>query len=211
MNVVSTFFEQGHTRNYGNGQIVLYQGEKVRDVFFITSGYVKVYDINAKSEEKILVLLGPGDLFPLVWDFEESSSLHYFYEIHQSSEIHVRSRLSVVKETQTSHEFAQELLKYFVNRTKDLTSRLESIEGTSAQHKVGQVLSYLTRSHGDTTLKTKCKILPTITHETIANMAGLARETVSIQMKDLADKKIVQSKDGNIVVNCNALDSFLEG
>jgi CRP-like cAMP-binding protein len=209
MNQVKDFFSQGHTREYPDGQILLYQGEEARDVYYIQSGYVKVYDISVKGEEKVLLLLGPGDIFPLIWTFGESSSLHFFYETLNDVEITVIGRDLFMKEIEKDHAFTRELLQYFVNRTKDLMQRVESIEGTSALHKVGQVLNYLSTAHGEKARNNNIKVSPDVTHQLIAHMSGLTRETVSVQLKELVDGGAVKNSNQQLLVNTSKLEDLL--
>jgi CRP/FNR family transcriptional regulator, cyclic AMP receptor protein len=204
MSSVKSFFNKGHKRSYPSGQILLYQGESSRDVFYIQSGYVKVYDINNKGEEKMLLLLGKGDMFPLIWTFKQTSSLLYFYEALDDVEISVMPRDPFESEIRKNHEFSIELLQYFVNRTKELMNRLESIEGASALHKVGQVLAYLAENHS-VNKGTLVVIQPTTTHQLIADLAGLTRETVSIQMKHYEENGVVIKKDDQLAIDCDKL------
>ena len=80
MEDIQKFFVQKPLRNYSKGQVLLYQAEMTNSIFFIKSGFVKMYDINQNGDEKLLLVLGPGDMYPIVWTFRETEKLMYFYE-----------------------------------------------------------------------------------------------------------------------------------
>lgn len=207
---LTSVFDDAHQRNYPKGQILLYQGEKTNDVFRITSGYVKVYDVTAQGSEKLLIILGPGDIFPLVWTFRGTDALHYFYETIDESEVAVVPREELIGGLKESHAFAVHLLEYFVQRSADLMKRIECIEGTSAKHKVAQVLDYLAQSQGDEIADDTYKVRIPITHQMIADMAGITRETASLQLKKLEKANVFENKnDNNIIIHVDRLSDVL--
>lgn len=208
MSAISSIFKE-QERKYPKKQILLYQAEQTSSVFRIKSGFVKVYDINSEGTEKLLLILGPGDIYPLVWTFGESDSLLYFYESMTDTEIQVISRKSLMENIDHDHQLTKELLKYFVGYTKQLMLRIECLEATNAQHKVAQVLQYLASSYGKKNSNKLVDISVPVTHQDMANMAGLSRETASIQVKDLESKKILKQERGSLQVNLEALEEFI--
>ncbi len=209
MDHIEQVFKPGYQRIYPSGQIMLYQGEKSSSVYYIHSGYIKVYDITVRGEEKVLLILGKGDLFPLIWTFGASDSLLYFYEVHEEVELSVLPRDSFIEHIQKDHQFTIALLEYFVDRTKELMTRVESIEGTSALHKVGQVLLYLANTHGQKLAKDAQLIKLTITHQLLAQMAGITRETVSIQMKIFEENEAIEKNEANLIIHTDRIEEIL--
>lgn len=208
---ISKLFSKSHERVYPNGQILLYQGERSVNVYRITTGHVKVYDVTADGDEKLLLILGPGDLFPLVWTFKREGSLHYFYEAIDEVYLSVKKRSDVIKEIKKSHSLTTHLLEYFVERTNDLMLRIECIEASSAKHKVAQVLSYLASAHGDEIANCVFKIRIPITHQMIADMSGLNRSTASTNMKELSDAKMFKdTANGGFLVHTDRIEEYLD-
>lgn len=209
MATLTSVFDRAHLRKYPKGQILLYQGEKTDNVFQIKSGYVKVYDVTSHGSEKLMIILGPGDIFPLVWTFKGGDSLLYFYETSEDAEVAVVARKELLNSFSSSHEFTVHLLEYFVERTSDLMKRIECIEGTSAKHKVGQVLNYLAYSHGDKLNEGGYKIMCNVTHQMVADMAGITRETASLQIKKLEKANLVQNTNSDLIVYADLIKEKL--
>lgn len=210
MKTLQEFFKGKHLREYPKGQILLYQAEETNNVSYISEGYVKVYDLTSNGEERLLLILGPGDIYPVIWTFRESDSLLYFYESITPAKIYVSNRKELTKMIDESHEFTKSLLNHFVGRIKELSLRVECIEATNAQHKILQVLDYIVKSHPGQTTKDYTDIPVPLTHQTIANMAGLSRETASIIIKKLQDKKVVLPTNGSYKINQDKLAVQLE-
>jgi len=210
MSNLQQIFKSTHQRDSEKGQIVLYQGEITENMFYIESGYIKVYDILESGNEKLLMILGPGDIFPLIWSFEKNEPLHYFYETIEPSKINLTSRKNLINSVKNDHELAYSTLQYFVNRSDNLMNRLECIDSTSAKHKVAQVLYYLSHAHGKPDKVGWLKIQPEITQQSIADMAGITRETASIQLKHLEESCIYSNDNDELLVNHEGLESFLQ-
>jgi CRP/FNR family transcriptional regulator len=210
MKELNKLFDQAHNRNYPKSQIVLYQGEKARDIYYINRGHVKVYDVTASGTEKLILILGPGDIFPLIWSFKAPTNLHYFYETFDEAEIKVLPRQKVINAVSDNHQITIQLLQYFVDKTSDLLSRVDCIEATSAKHKVCQVLLYLATAHGTKVAKSGYSISLDITHQAIANMAGLTRATASVQMKELEKAKMFSHHDRKLLIHSDRISDFLE-
>lgn len=206
---LSSVFDSAHFREYPKGQILLYQGQKTEDVFQIQKGYVKVYDVSAQGNEKLLMILGPDDIFPLVWTFRGSESLHYFYETFDDTEVCVVPRSTLIDSIKESHPITLHLLEYFVERTKQLMSRVECIEATSAKHKVAQVMSYLAEAHGKSVAQNGYKVELPVTHQSIADMAGITRETASLQIKELEKAEIIENANSSYLIHTDRIEDFL--
>jgi CRP/FNR family transcriptional regulator len=168
-----------------------------------------VYDINSEGEEKLLLILGPGDVYPLIWSFGESDRLLYFYEAMTETKIEVANRQQLQACIDENHELTKDLLRYFVNRSKDLMLRIECLESSNAQYKIAQVLQYLVSTYPGKVSKQCTEITVPITHQHIANMAGLSRETASIHIKELEVKNMLSQSSAALSVNTQKLEKFI--
>src|SRR5437588_239642 len=80
---VKKLFEGARDRTYPKNQLIQYQGDSLTHVYLIISGYVKVYTILDSGDMRTLVILGPGDIFPLGFSMGfdwENYSVMYFYQ-----------------------------------------------------------------------------------------------------------------------------------
>ena len=208
------FSEKGKLRRYGKGQILLYQGEKTNDISLVKNGYVKVYDITSSGEEKLLMILGKCDLIPQIWSFEKDDNepVPYFYEAHSDVELLMLSQKQLTEKLNKDHTLTKIYLKYFINQAKTYLSRIECLEASGTKNKIALVLMYLAKIHGKKKPIGKIyTVLPHVTHQVIANMAGISRETTSLQMKKLEREKIVLvNKEHHLDINIAKLNKLLK-
>jgi len=210
MKLVSVF-SKGEHRAYEKGQVVLYQGEKIIYTFKVTKGFVKVYDIDSTGNEKVLLILGEGNIFPVLQPTSVNTETLFFYQALTDIELEVVPAEDFRKELNQSHTLALDMLDYFSALSRDLLYRVECIEATGAKHKIARVLIYLCRHHGEKRQRGNVTISVPLTHKLISDMAGMSRETASVLLKEMeGDKAFRINKEGYFVVNEQKMNDLLD-
>ena len=205
---LQSVFNNQPSRQYKKGQIIIYQGESISNIYYIKSGFIKVYDITIDGTEKLIMILGRGDIFPLIWTVAGKRPLRYFYETYEDAELCYVTRDELLQTIDSNHVATKELLRYFVTRINELMLRIDCIEATSAKLKVAQVMQYLALSHGIKQANGKHEIKFKITQQNLANMAGITRETTSLQMTELEKEKIISHRNDHLVINLPRLEEL---
>lgn len=183
-------------------QIIIYEGDEVKQFYYLRSGYVKVYNINTDGEERVLMLRGPGDIFPLLKDPASPKYVSpYFYDTITDAEIGTIKQADFLAEAASSRESAWALLRYISEFSGLLTQRLEQIENKTAEGKLENLLPYLIRICGKSDGNGGSRLNLRLTHQDLASMLGIARETVSREMKVLTKKGIISSRGGYISIS----------
>lgn len=203
-----TMVEDSRQRTYAKGQTILYPEERSPDIYVIAEGVVTMHDIDDDGHRRILHILGPPALFPMVGFSSEFVTSSWFYAALTDTRVYV--------------------LPY-----QEFKSRLEKIDGANAYnallkqllaevHELLIQLAQSTRSSGETRLLVALKFLAVhhtrarsgnwrlvnflVPHHLLADMTGLTRETVSVLMKQLHQKKLVRyPAAGKLEINSSRL------
>ncbi len=192
---ITTLFPKAHSRTYEKGQIVCYQGDQPQHIFFVAKGHIRYYDIDDDGNEKIVHLIGPQNIFPMLYAFGVTKDVGAFYGTLDKAEIIAVPIDEFKKATETDIEFSNSLTKWFLTEINQLAQRLSSLEKTDARVKVLYALKYLAQNYGEQKGRWQQINVPT-THQFIADFTGLARETVSATMHDLEQDNITQVSSG---------------
>jgi CRP/FNR family transcriptional regulator, cyclic AMP receptor protein len=208
MNSFKPAFSSTQELTYKKGQILLHQGQMSRSNSFIISGYVKVYDIGATGNEKLLLLLKAGDIYPLVWQFENKGVVYYFYETITDVTVQTIPRRDFIHQIETDQELSKIALRYFADFIKQLLARTSCLEATNARNKLVQVLDYLSSQHSHN-YRNISVVDPPLTHQNIADMAGLTRETTSLQIKALEMEKVIQQDTNGLKIYKSKLNKLI--
>jgi CRP/FNR family transcriptional regulator, cyclic AMP receptor protein len=194
-------------RKYAEKQIIIYAGDQVNHFFYLEKGYVKVYTITEDGEERILLILKPGDLFPLLRDpARPGQSSLYFHVAMVDVELSVIDQLELLKQLKNDHQAAWELLSYTSKFSSILTSRLAQLESKTAEEKLSNLLSYLISVCGKKIQPHTYFLDLKLTHQDIANLIGVTRETASVTLKQLTSQNRIGHENGHLIINKSGLD-----
>jgi len=76
-------------RKLGRGQILIYEGDTVENIFMLVKGYVKVSNILVNGNQRTIFIYTPGDAFPLTSFLTGVGVARYFYECITDVEVKV--------------------------------------------------------------------------------------------------------------------------
>ncbi|HSX52845.1 MAG TPA: Crp/Fnr family transcriptional regulator [Patescibacteria group bacterium] len=190
---IKALFPAARVRSYAKGQIICYQGDQPQHIFFVAKGHVRFYDIDDEGNEKILHLIGPNNIFPMLYAFGVTKEVGAFYSTLDSVDIITVPLEEFRHATETNIKFANVLTRWFLTEIDQLVSRLSSLEKTDAREKVLSALKYLSQHYGDQKGVWQQINIP-VTHQFLADFTGLARETVSAIMHELDEDNIIRAR-----------------
>jgi len=173
------------------GEIILFEGEPARELYFVVSGVVKVFKTSAEGKEQILQLIRPGESFNDVPVFGGGSNLAsaeamgpvVLYGIRKSDlEIMLRDY----------PRLAQNVIQVLSQRIEHLVSLVEDL---SFRHVTGRLAKILLEYAGD-----KSGERHWLTQQDMAAMAGTAREMIGRSLKFLEEEGVVRLERHRIVI-----------
>jgi CRP-like cAMP-binding protein len=193
---IKDLFPSATERSYDKGQIICYQGDQPQFIFFVVSGHVRYYDIDEEGNEKILHLIGPNNIFPMLYAFSVTKDVGAFYSALDKTDIIAVPLEAFRSAAETNLVFANSLIHWFLTEINQQAERISSLEKTDARIKVLYALKNLATNFGEPK-GTWQQINLALTHQFIADFTGLARETVSAIMRDLDVDKIIRQRKGH--------------
>lgn len=189
---LNAFLKHVRTRHVPAGQIILYEGDLPPEVFILKRGVVKMYDIDQQGNEKILHLAKPPALVPFAFFSGMRNPLQWFYETLTDCDLYVLSVAELKALTRRNPDLAELLTNEFSCDVHELLVRLSSMSKTNAGDKVLAALKFLMVCHAKEQRNGWSRVNFSVSHQLIADLCGIARETTAVLMKDLQDEKIVR-------------------
>ncbi len=181
----------GTVRQFKDKTPIIYQGEVPRCGFFLKKGMVKVYNLHASGNEQILRFYGPGDFFPLPWLYGKAATEFYYYEAVETCEVISVTRQDVEQLIKPDTELQQYLFDAMLSDQAALSLRIISLEQPRATEKLEYTLYYLLFRFGRHVGDEKYVININLTHITLANLVGLTRETITMEINKLKRKGVI--------------------
>lgn len=201
---LENFFSDSSVRKYDKGQVLAYPGDKLSHIYFVKSGYLKMYTINDQGEERVFLLFQPKTAFPIVPSVVDwrTYTLKYFYQAMTPLEVFKISCERFYSILEEHEDAAQLVLNYVTELSGEVIGRLGIIENNDTKNKILNVLCYLIKIGGEELRPHQYKLRFSITHQDVASLAGVTRESSSIALKQLEkDKVISQKRDKRLLIN----------
>lgn len=194
------FFRQYKTLSYKRRAMILNSHDAISttNVFYIKSGYIRVYRISEDGEELTLTILKPGDFFPLTYGFH-SSQQHYYLEAITQLELWKAPQEQFLQFIRKDADIFYELTNRVFVRFDGFLTRFEYLVFSNAYIKVSTTLLMCAKELGEENGDQIVVKVP-LTHKDIATMVGITRETTSLEMKKLEKKGFLSRIGKNIVI-----------
>jgi CRP/FNR family transcriptional regulator, cyclic AMP receptor protein len=204
-----------NTRKFSKGSTVLYQGEVPRYAHILVSGVLRVFSISAQGDEQIVTYHVPGDFFPTSWLFSKATSTLFFYEAVTECKIAFVAKNELVDFMLADPERTRAMLDYFTTNYSACLIRINALEQPKARDKLIYTLYYLCERYGERK-GSHVRIGLTLTHQNLASMVGVTRETAATEMNRLKKQNILSYENQKYTVDTERLlnligeDSFRE-
>lgn len=182
--------------NLKDGQIIYSETQKPAGVYVVCRGRAKVYSTDAKGQQMITSIHHPGELFGHIALF---SAAEYFCNAEAMnavtlSHVDARSFLAFLEKFPRTYPL---MLKKMANEVKRMQFKLKDTAYKPAKAKVASALLQ------HVSFKSKNTAVPTIyglKRTEIAEITGLALETVVRILADLEKKKVIKRETKSLKI-----------
>src|SRR3989338_89257 len=201
---VHNFFSQYKLVNYKKGETILRPDVESSSVFYIKSGFVKSYHLFDNGKELIFTIYKPRSYFPILWIIGNVQNPFYFQAMTAVS-IYKAPDISALTFLKKDSDVLLDLTRRVAVGLNGLLSNMKYVYFGTAYSRIVSTLIIVANRFGEKTGRQKITIQIPFTHEDIGNLAGLTRETTSLEMEKLIKKKLIYYSGKLIVVNNTSL------
>lgn len=192
---IDLFFKSAQLMQYKKRNLILNARDSSLSVFYIKSGYLRVYRISEQGEELTLTILKPGDFFPLTYGISDINNAYYIEAITKV-ELWKTSQENFVSFIKENPDVLYELTTRILVKFDGVLTRIEYMVFCNAYIKVATTLLVCAKKFGEQQGEDIIVQVP-LTHHDIATLAGITRETTSLEMKKL-EKQGYLAKTGRL-------------
>jgi len=192
------------TRSFSAGATVLYQGEVPRSAFILVKGVVRVFSISPQGDEQIVTYHTAGEFFPVSWIFGKTPGSLYFFETVDESEIAFVPRDELIDFMLAAPARTRAMLDYFTTSYAASLIRISALEQAKAREKLIYTLYYLCQRYGKPK-GSRVGIELSLTHQNLAGLVGVTRETTATEMAKLKKQGILTYENQRYTVNLEKL------
>lgn len=183
--VVADLNRAMHLRPIHEGALLYRQGDAPDTVFFLHTGRVKWHLVNEDGSEQTLMVVEPGDPIGLVALLDRRPCIASATALEESTVWDI-SLDDFDRLLQRHPELALRVMRHLGEQVRGLMERLNALSARSAHERVSSIL--LQRAQP---AESGVQVIP-MTHQQIAHMSGMARETVSRVLADFQRRGAVR-------------------
>lgn len=207
--IVTKLHAVSQVRLFKKGSTILFQGEIPRKAFLIRDGVICAYTVKASGEQMIVAFFSKGDIFPLPWLLNTSSTAMFYYEALEDSRLLTFSKDDLVKTTSDDPALLKILLTYVSTQYTAQLVRITALGQSRAIEKISFTLYYLLFRYGVKNAQGLFTLSIKLSHLTIANLTGLTRESTTTNLKILKNKGVISYTRPSFTIDKQKLEQFI--
>lgn len=192
---------KGVTRQFAKKRTILFQGEIPRSAMVLQAGLIKVYGITTGGDQRTVTLLSAGDIFPVECVFDKSRVSLYYYEAITDCSVLSLPKTDFVAALENDSDLKNQVFQAYMAHYTSATMHIYALEHSHAQEKLVYILQYLVARFGEKQPDGLTKIGLRLSHQDIAEMVGLTRETTAVELHRLKDKGLIDYQRFSYYVN----------
>lgn len=193
---IDDFFAYYPLMKYKKREIVMRSDDARSTIYYINRGFVRAYRISEEGGELTLLILKNGEFYPLTYGLNNMPTIYYLEAI-TALEVYKAPQVEFLTFLSSNPDVFFDLSTQVMDRFDGMLARMEYMVWSKAHTKVAATLLICARRFGQVKNNTLLITVP-LTHQDIATMVGLTRETTSVEMKKL-EKKGILSKRGRFL------------
>ena len=193
------FFSRYTSQTYDKGERILRENETPSGIYLIKEGIVRTYLISEQGTEFTAFMKKANAIFPLRWAVDLQPNVHN-YQAMTAVILWRAPREAFLAFLQQNSDVLMELVSHLSFEVSALIYRMQHLVFGNAQAKVASVVLTAARRFGDGGVG-KITVQVPLTHQQIADSAGISRETASLEMKKLKEEGIISYKGRTIVIH----------
>jgi CRP-like cAMP-binding protein len=196
---INRVFKNGQNRRYAKNQLVHYSGDPLTNIYLIESGFIKAYTILDSGDTRTILILGPGDIFPMSFSSSmdwENYTIRYFYQTLSEIQVMSLPSIDLKHNIDQDSEIMETYMFYLSASNEAIMNQLEIMKNKKAIDKVMMLLPYLIGKAGKEVKPGIFELQLKLSHQEIADLSGVTRETTTTLIKELEKQGIIDQHSG---------------
>lgn len=194
------FFTQFNSvHKFKKSKLILWPEVQPSGVFYVKSGFVRQYLISNDGKEFTVNILKPETYFPMIWALNSITNI-YFYESLTETTLIKAPKNEVIKQLENHPDLLYDLTKRILSGLDGVTKMMNTLITGNAYQQIASVILVLAKRFGKPTNKKEIIVDIPLTHRLIGTLAGLSRESTSLELEKLTKNKIISSRKRFIII-----------
>ena len=185
------FFSHYTLVHFSKGERILRENELPGGVFFVKKGIVRTYLISEEGNELTVIMQEDKTIFPWRWAITNQENV-YNFQAMTDVELLRAPREAFQNFLKSNPDLLYAICGQITDDYAALIYRMQHIVFGNAHAKVAAVVITAAKQFGQNDkMAASVTVEVPLTHQQIADSAGITRETASLEMKKLKDEGLI--------------------
>lgn len=196
--LVKLFEEKGTVMKAKKGRIFFGVDDPTTKMYLVKEGAVKIYRYTEDGKEVMFHIHGPGDLITISPLFTDMDHVVYAESLKDTEVywIPLKYLRELIKE---NPDILMEIAKIVSDNWDEVEDKIEAFVTHDSLGRLAYIILQLMKKYGYKNAGKSTLPFP-LTHQEIANLTGMFRETISISMQELKKAGIISIEKHLIIV-----------
>ncbi|MEP7106648.1 MAG: response regulator [Ferruginibacter sp.] len=205
-NVLQSLTEGRNINNYRKKQIVYSEGNHPNRLYYVVKGKVKAYKRNEDGKELVTDLYSAGDFLGYI-AMVEGTVYKDTAEALEDTELAIIPIEDFEELVNNNKVVAQKFIHLLANNVSAKEKQLLGLAYNSLRKKVAEALLLLQEKYQQSKEE---EFEIDISRESLATIAGTAKESLIRTLSDFRSEKLIEIKNGNItIINQKKLENLI--
>lgn len=203
---LSVLFDGCKPKDFPKGEVIISEGDSVDKLYFVQSGYVKVYTLVGHGTQRVAFIYKEGEIFPVTTYLSSSNVARFFYECLTPSRLRILKSRKFEKKVKDNLIIGEEILQYTRSVDQLFLERVhELVADEGGTSKLIKALRFLIERAGSS--QDKAHIDLPMSSRFLASVCGLSLEETNTHLATFKDKGIL-SKTHSTVIDTTKLEAL---
>lgn len=189
---------RSRSRSYAKNEIIYIPDEPGDNVLLLTRGRVKIVSLTPDGHESIIAFIEPGELFGEL-ALVDRSPRNEQAEAVEPSQLLAIPRDEILRLMDQRTELSLSVVKWIGFRLRRIENRLKTILFRSSRERTVSILLELVSRYGRAD-GPHWEIGIQLSHQDLANLLGMTRETVSLSLGQLQRDGLIELNRLRIII-----------
>lgn len=210
MHTLEDFLAGAPTKKFNKDETLVQQDDKPKKIYIVKTGVIKCYDISLDGNQQLIWLVSKGDIFPISLLLNIDEKVRFFYSAFVDSEVYAVNKAELAAFLRANPDILFKVCSEITRKFNDLHYRVNATGKPKAREKILHTLAFVAdRFKGYRRAGKEVELSLPLTHQDIANLVGLTRETTAATLKNLKDEGFVDYNKQRFLVHRDKIEKAL--
>lgn len=170
-------------------------------IYYVKAGFVKMNSLLEDGRELTVNIFKKGSYFPMTWAISNIPNTYFYQSMSADVQLQRAPKEKFLPFLKKNPDVLFEFCNRILIGLNALITNVEYVLSGNAHNRVAAALLLLANRFGEKLGNNNSILIKLpLTHQDIASIAGITRETTSIVMKQIERKKIISHKGKFIII-----------